>query len=189
MAKWKLVFLFLAVVGLSVGCSDSSNDGGMDAGGDGDGDSGDGDGDGDASGDGDGDGDSMCDESIVAAATCGSETCPEPDMEDPFGLGRNRCVVSCCTADDVCGTRRATEGGVGACEVPAQADDRCKSVSGGPFSFPGCCTADNECGVIFGSMCTSNADAIVFAQGALTEDDIVDCDGNSLVEPDDDAGM
>lgn len=95
-----------------------------------------------------------CDTSITNVASCGSETCTAPS-----GLAAQACSVSCCTADNKCGSKNTSTEAMGSalanCALPAEEDQRCAGVfgggGGGGFTTP-CCTADGFCGISFANM-------------------------------------
>lgn len=126
---------------------------------------------------------------------CGPKVCNPPE-----GFMGQLCCKS--NFDGVCGQMVA-----GTCtDLPPAADKRCESstfmVMGNTVSVPSCCTANNECGLVFNAgigapMCTSLAAAKMFgarfmAMGMMGTmmfnftgnlPDPVTCDGDPIATP------
>ena len=105
----------------------------------------------------------QCDTDAVSVTTCGTMTCPAVDTT----MAQYACLVNCCV-DDKCGRRmaRANAAQPTQCRVGDQPDSRCEDFTASAsaavvtFTFVGCCTADNQCGGlfgIFGTSCTSRS--------------------------------
>ncbi len=89
---------------------------------------------------------------------CGGETC-EVETSSSF-FGGTSCIVPCCASQDgaeVCGAKDTTVDDEVACQPPPEPDTRCPDYNGGGFgvdaggmgtALDGCCTLDNQCGVI-----------------------------------------
>jgi hypothetical protein len=90
----------------------------------------------------------MCSPDVEPETRCGDTDCP--------ALGANvaQCTVSCCV-NDRCGTLNSNMNAPRECEPLAEPDPRCPDYDG-PSSGQGgqnvmrqgCCTPDNQCGVI-----------------------------------------
>lgn len=86
----------------------------------------------------------VCTEDLpTAPLTCGTTECPMPM---PVG-GTDTCQRPCCVAD-ACGTKSTAEAFPTECAVPAQPDPRCPNLDFMGMPLEGCCTVDNECGII-----------------------------------------
>jgi hypothetical protein len=86
----------------------------------------------------------MCTEDPpTTPVTCGSTECPMP----PLMGGMDTCQRPCCVADE-CGVKSTLQQLPTECAVPAEPDPRCPDVDSMLGALEGCCTADNECGII-----------------------------------------
>jgi len=117
---------------------------------------------------------------VEAELTCGGMQC-----SDLGSAGSDFCAVNCCTEEGRCGARVAVIGRpAGGCIEQAQPDGRCPALEGELGTVEGCCTRDNECGVLFGPMCTPLRNL----RGPLSAGDQdlqpTDCDGNPLPDLD-----
>jgi hypothetical protein len=94
----------------------------------------------------------MCEADASNVDSCGGTSCPAPATDGLMG-----CTVSCCTADNHCGTRNAdtrfTPIVGSTCAAPAAADPRCPGMNFGNMAIPGCCDGNNQCGQLLGAMC------------------------------------
>ena len=145
-----------------------------------------------------------CDTTVVAATTCGGETCTAPSGFQ----ATNQCAISCCADDgsgtQVCGTQNAIQGNVSACTPPPpppEPDPLCPSGTdrqGNPAQ--GCCTTDNSgndvCGLIttsaFTGTTTCRASGGRGGFGGGGGGTTYPCDGSGLNQDasvDNDAGM
>lgn len=147
-----------------------------------------------------------CDTTVVAATSCGGETCTAPSGFQ----ATNQCAISCCADDgsgnQVCGTQNAIQGNVSTCTPPPpppEPDPLCPSGTdrqGNPAQ--GCCTQDNSgndvCGLITTSGFTGNTTCRVsggfggFGGGGGGGGTTYPCDGSGLnpdAGTDNDAGM
>lgn len=90
---------------------------------------------------------------------CDGVTCEDPGATSPFG--GTSCVYACCFSQngtEVCGAKDTTVDYEIACQPPPEPDTRCPDVTAGTgfgtdaggagTVYEGCCTPDNECGVI-----------------------------------------
>lgn len=94
----------------------------------------------------------MCNPDAESVTSCGGVDCPAlPDGSE------SSCTITCCSADDRCGTRSSDtriEGVLGTtCTAPAIPDTRCPDVSLGGFTAIGCCTDTNVCGQVVANIC------------------------------------
>jgi hypothetical protein len=135
------------------------------------------------------------DDTVKGSKECGPTICkPEKDFMGEL----------CCKSnfDGTCGQMVA-----GSCtDLPPPSDKRCKPTTfmagGSPVNVPSCCTANNECGLVFNAgigapMCTSLAQAKMFgarfmAMGMMGTmmfnftgnlPDPVTCDGDPIETP------
>lgn len=80
-----------------------------------------------------------------AAVTCSGQECPA-------STGFNRCRYPCCATVDgeaVCGTRNtAMNAASDECVATPATDTRCPGAEYQGATLPGCCTADNLCGIV-----------------------------------------
>jgi hypothetical protein len=95
-----------------------------------------------------------CDTTVTSVTSCGSETCTPPD-----GMAAMYCQVSCCTADNKCGSKNTSSQAAGSpladCSLPPMEDPRCAGKGGQASMFgTACCTSDGNCGIsLQGSQC------------------------------------
>jgi hypothetical protein len=112
-----------------------------------------------------------CDGAITAETSCGGDDCAA--IESP--LAAQVCAITCCTADDACGTRRAYADDPTDCLPPAAEDSDCPDYTmaggvimgfdaGDGMSFPGCCAPSGRCGII------SSIDTSCITSSALLPD-------------------
>jgi hypothetical protein len=91
-----------------------------------------------------------CDPNVVSATMCGSMQCPA------VAMGAAMCTVNCCMNNE-CGTQRAVmmpRNLATACRVPAMPDSRCPNETINGNMRQGCCTGNNQCGLIRNMTCT-----------------------------------
>lgn len=90
----------------------------------------------------------MCATDVEPETSCGGTDCPE------VGGEVSQCTVSCCV-NDRCGTLNSNMASPRECEALGEPDPRCPDYNGPSSGLggqnvtrQGCCTPDNECGVI-----------------------------------------
>lgn len=89
---------------------------------------------------------SACEADLPSMVRCGRQRCETPGT----GLAGLVCLVACCTADDTCGTRRATLDNPTECTAEAMPDPTCPAYESGFSTLAGCCAPSGRCGVISG---------------------------------------
>jgi hypothetical protein len=86
----------------------------------------------------------MCTEDLpTTPLMCGTNECPMPMQVG----GMDTCQRPCCVAD-ACGTKSTLAQLPSECAVPATPDPRCPDLDFMGMPLEGCCTAENECGII-----------------------------------------